>query len=141
VFRFGKWWLEMKDFEELVKKEWDFKCPLSEPVNIWQFNIRTLRKKVKGRSRNIEAERKKRKTKVMGEIDGLDTLGEHNTPLLSNRRQELKRELEHIWQIGKIRARQKARDRDIKEGDKDTSYFFALANQRKRKKCISSLVD
>jgi hypothetical protein len=131
----------MEDFEELVKKEWDFKCPLSEPVNIWQFNIRTLRKKVKGRSRNIEAERKKRKTKVMREIDGLDTLGEHNTPLLSNKRQELKRELEHIWQIGKIRARQKARDRDIKEGDKDTSYFFALANQRKRKKYISSLVD
>jgi hypothetical protein len=29
----------------------------------------------------------------------------------------------------------------VKEGDRNTSYFFALANQRKRKKCISCLVD
>jgi hypothetical protein len=29
----------------------------------------------------------------------------------------------------------------VKEGDKNTSYFFALANQRKRKKSISCLVN
>jgi hypothetical protein len=27
------------------------------------------------------------------------------------------------------------------EGGINTSYFFAVANQRKRKKCISSLID
>jgi hypothetical protein len=30
--------------------------------------------------------------------------------------------------VEEISARQRARDRDVKEGDKNTSYFFALAN-------------
>jgi hypothetical protein len=32
-----------------------------------------------------------------------------------------------------------SRERNIAEGDKNTAYFQALANQRKRKKKISSL--
>jgi hypothetical protein len=31
--------------------------------------------------------------------------------------------------------------KDIKEGDKNTAYFFAKANQRRRKKVISCLED
>jgi hypothetical protein len=45
----------------------------------------------------------------------------------------LKEELEQVWKIEEIKARQRARDGHIKEGDKNTSYFFALTNQRKRK--------
>jgi hypothetical protein len=65
-------------------------------------------------------------------------------PLNENQRKkrgELKEDLEHVWKVEEIRARQRSRDRDIVEGDKNTSYFFALANQRKMKKCISCLVD
>ena len=38
-----------------------------------------------------------------------------------------------------IRAKQWSRDRNIKEGDNNTTYFHALANQRNRKKRITVL--
>ena len=38
-----------------------------------------------------------------------------------------------------IRAKQRSRDRNIKEGDNNTTYFHALANQRNRKKRITVL--
>jgi hypothetical protein len=34
LFRFEKWWLEMDDFREIVKKVWDSECPVSDPVGI-----------------------------------------------------------------------------------------------------------
>jgi hypothetical protein len=90
----------------------------------------------------MEAERNKRKREVVREMEDLDKLSELHplTPQQREMRDRLKKELEKIWHVEEIRARQRTRDRDIK-GDRNTSYFFAMANQRKRKKCISCLID
>jgi hypothetical protein len=37
--------MEVEGFEDLDKKTWDIQCPFSDPIDIWQFKIRTLRKK------------------------------------------------------------------------------------------------
>ena len=52
--------------------------------------------------------------------------------------QNLKTQLEQIWCIEEIKAKQRSRDRFIK-GDCNTTYFQALANNKKRKKMITSL--
>jgi hypothetical protein len=48
LFRFKKWWLEMGDFADLLKRTWDIECPSSDPMEIWQFKIRLLRKRSRG---------------------------------------------------------------------------------------------
>jgi hypothetical protein len=48
VVRFEKWWFEVEGFEDLVKKSLDIRCRSTKPMNIWQFKIRNLGKKLKG---------------------------------------------------------------------------------------------
>jgi hypothetical protein len=143
TFRFEKWWLEAKGFEELVRQPWEEAGPVSEPIDVWQYKIRKLRKKVKGWCVNMEAEKKKRKGMIISDLDALDKLAEQSTlsDTQSLKRQELREELEGIWLMEETKARQRSRERDVKEGDRNTSFFFALANQRKRKKYIASLEE
>jgi hypothetical protein len=107
TFRFEKWWLEAEGFEELVKQTWEEVCPVFEPIDVWQYKIRKLRKKVKGWSINMEAERKKRKGGIISDLDVLDKLVEQSSlsKAQSLKRQELRKELESIWLMEEIRAR------------------------------------
>jgi hypothetical protein len=83
----------------------------------------------------------KHKQAVAAEYNWLDEEEEHI--ILSNdeknRLKTLARELEQIWSLEEIRARQRTRDRNILEGDRNTSSFHAVANQRYRKNRIECL--
>jgi len=48
LFRFEKWWLEQPDFKQLVTNVCNTSCALKSAIDVWQFKIRLLRKKVKG---------------------------------------------------------------------------------------------
>jgi hypothetical protein len=77
---------------------------LLDPVDRLQFKMRNLRRKIKGWSWNINDERRKSKEKLWG--GGLDELG---------RTKFLKDKIDHFLKIKEIKARQRARERDIKE--------------------------
>jgi hypothetical protein len=47
-------------------------------------------------------------------------------------------ELSMLWEIEETKVRQRARERNIKEGDRNTRYFQSVANQR-RKTTLHSL--
>jgi hypothetical protein len=72
VFRFEKWWLNNTDFKEVVHKAWNTECIFSDPIEIWQFKIRTLRKKLKGWAKNMNAEIRKAKSEFLKEFEVLD---------------------------------------------------------------------
>jgi len=59
LFRFEKWWLEQPDFKQLVTNVCNTSCALKSAIDVWQFKIRLLRKKVKGWAININADIKR----------------------------------------------------------------------------------
>lgn len=52
---------------------------------------------------------------------------------------EVEKELEKIWALEEIKARQRSRDRNLLEGDRNMAYFQAIANYRSRKKRVDCL--
>jgi hypothetical protein len=142
LFRFEKWWLQVEGFAEMVNKAWDFEVNSSDPMVVWQTKIRLLRKKIKGWSRNIGADLKRKKASILTEIDELGMLVEQQelTPQERERRRYLRIELDGICKMKKSRL-DRDLGREIKEGDRNTTYFFAVANYRRRKKPINRLED
>jgi hypothetical protein len=133
-FRFDKWWLERS--EELVSKVWSLECKESDPMEIWQFKVRSFRRMVRAWANNVVAEMNRYKQIVAAEFNHFDLEAENR--MLDRderlRMKELAKELDQIWALEDIRARQRFRDRSILEGDRNTAYFQAIANHRNRKR-------
>ena len=77
---------------------------------------------------------------MLEEFDLLGVFSELNqlTDLERKRMQDIQEELEDI-SIEETKAKQRSRDRNIKEGDMNTAYFHAICNHKARKKTILSL--
>jgi hypothetical protein len=77
----------------------------------------------------------------MEEYDSRNIMSE-SQPLDEKSRKKLDdilRELNSYWIIEVAKARQRSRDRQIPEGNRNTSYFHVVANQRRRMKRINLL--
>jgi hypothetical protein len=75
--------------------------------------MRLLRKKIKGWSKNIEAELKRKKKDTIKKLDSLDQTSEYQqlSPRERQDRKELKETLEKIWVMEEIKARQRVREK------------------------------
>jgi hypothetical protein len=76
------------------------------------------------------AEIRRQKKNLIDQIDKVDLLAEQNLMTAQDKEDRLrwKKELEKIFQLEETRAWQRSRERYVREGDRNTSYFFALAN-------------
>jgi hypothetical protein len=64
------------------------------------------------------------------EFDRLDIASESRSlpEREKSRMRDLSKSLNEIWDMEETRARQRARDRIVKEGDRNTKYFEAVAH-------------
>src|SRR6185437_766809 len=110
--------------------------------DIWQFRIRTLRRMIRGWASNKVAALNKQKNDLATEYNFLDNEAEQGRlPQLGlDRLKVVANELDKIWSLEEIKARQRSRDMNILEGDRNTAYFQALANRRARKKTVDCLM-
>jgi hypothetical protein len=103
--------------------------------------VRTFRRLTRGWASNEIAAMNKEKATLAAEFNSLELKVEQNTILDAEkeRMKEVADNLNRIWALEEIKGRQRARDRDILEGDRNTAYCQAVANQRNRKNRIESL--
>lgn len=75
-------------------------------------------------------------------FDALDRLAEnqHLRKDQVHRMNVIMMDLNKIWAMEETKARQRSRDRAVKEGDRNTRFFQVVANQRRRETMIQSMV-
>jgi hypothetical protein len=105
LFRFEKWWLEQPGFKQLANKIWNTDCVFEDAMEIWQFKIRLLRKKIKGWAININVDIKKQKNELLKEFDSLNRRYESGllSPDDKEKMDRIVGELEKIWRLEEIK--------------------------------------
>jgi hypothetical protein len=124
-----------------VIDNWSISVKAKSSIDIWKTKIKRLKQMLKGWNINIEGQYKKMKRELLDKIDMFDKISEV-VGLSENDRMEkldLELTLKKLVDEEGIKLKQRARDRFILDGDKNSRYFHLLAKCKRRKLKIVTL--
>jgi hypothetical protein len=113
------------------------------PMERWQCKIRRLRQHLRGWAKNVSGHYKKEKKEILNTQDMLDKKEESISLQLDeiNVKQCLNNRTADLLREEKIKWYQRAKVKELLEGDSNTKYFQLVANRKYRKTRIFQLQD
>ncbi|WJX32289.1 hypothetical protein P8452_20632 [Trifolium repens] len=140
-FRFNNYWLQNKQFKEVVVNEWN-----SQHFNGWmgfvlKERLKGLKGVIKEWSKEVYEKPNVMKKRLVEEIKGLDLKSE-SVGLSIDEVAFRKRLFEDLWVVLKsidASTFQRSRSRWLREGDSNSKYFHACVKARRRANTISAL--
>lgn len=142
-FRFETAWLIQPDFKEITKTIWDKPCHAESAFDRIQIKLKRFKQYYKGWGFNIQGARRKRKREIQGTLKELEEIEEAG-PLEANQillRTNLTSELLKILEEEELYLFKRSHETWLHKGGNNTDYFHKVANGRKRKNNIFSLMD
>ena len=142
-FKFELSWFLREDLEYVVKKVWNATYKGRNCLDRWHNCFTKMRSMLKGWNNNVEGQYKRDRDTIASQLDFIDKNSE--TQGLSMEDYELRCSLQaslnHILKEEEIKWFQRAKERDLLEGDSNTRYFMIKASGRKRRNKIFRLFD
>ncbi|XP_027124181.1 uncharacterized protein [Coffea arabica] len=134
-FYFDRKWLEYKEVREVIKKAWGNKQEgsrffrLQNRIKECRFELMRWNKKLKGNAKK-DIEEVKQKIIDIRNVGGPNTKEEISY---------LQKKLANAYKKEEVFWGRKARVKRLQEGDKNTSYFHAVVEAKRRRNKISTL--
>jgi hypothetical protein len=142
IFRFGNFWLEHGQFNEVFQNSWNLPSHKTDPAQIILAKLKRSRKVLKDRQNNLPRLAKtidntKLVIQFIGIIEESMDLEVHEWNFMDILKQHLSKLLE--WQ--RIYWKQRGTLKWVTSGDAETKFFHANATVRHRQNFITSLED
>jgi hypothetical protein len=140
-FKFELCWFTRADLHDRVSNIWHSRCSGKSNLDRWHSRFANLRKNLKGWNLNIEGEYKRERDTISRHLDYIDKQSEFAELSATDYeyRCYLQNKLNQILREEEIKWLQRAKERDLFEGDRNARYFMIKASGRKRKSEIFRL--
>ncbi|XP_073355103.1 uncharacterized protein [Aegilops tauschii subsp. strangulata] len=134
-FRFENFWCKLPGFLETVKRAWEEEVDSSDPAKVLSIELQRTAKALRSWGQKKQGSLEMQFQISNDVILRLDTAQETRDLSLEERRLKafLKGKCLALAALERIRVRQRARVRDLREGDANSKYFHLKANGRRRK--------
>ncbi|WMV17703.1 hypothetical protein MTR67_011088 [Solanum verrucosum] len=140
-FKFENWWLEVEGFKQKVKAWWLSFPNMGKPAFTLENKLKLLKKELMRWSRSNEGDWKHKKEMILQQLKSREAIQE-NRSLTDDelvQKTHLAMEFEEIAKEEEIAWRQRSRVQWLKNGDKNTRFFYRMANAHKRYNSIDAL--
>ncbi|XP_042942883.1 uncharacterized protein LOC122277065 [Carya illinoinensis] len=137
-FRFEASWTYSEDCYKVVEEAWKVPPVAGNIVNLTSKNLQHCQQKLTQWSKQKFGYSKKR---IQDQLAHLSYLQDRNSGHLIDEIKKVQREVGVILDSDNMRWKQRAKQRWLREGDRNTKFFHQAASQRRKTNMVKKLVD